>query len=307
MTDGMGLSPTPPQLQYFEERAAAPVTLIGQGMEGAVYDLGDGLAGKIWFERSVSEVRPLQAFLGELSQQGLPFRTPEIVVVDDIGGRAVSIEKKLTGTPLQQALENGAVSRQQGTELFVDIVTALETTTAGPAAAALPLLGGVEPAAGEWGMRLAELVRQRALGSSEYLTKDVDGFDELLGKVLAGLAAVQPDKPQIVHGDLCTPNILVGDRQVALLDWGFFTTAGDNTFDAATAAGFFDMYGPEARVIDDLLFDRFEGLGHSRERMHLYRAAYAICTATIYSPTGADGHYTWCVENLKREDLRAAL
>lgn len=66
------------------------------------------------------------------------------------------------------------------------------------------------------------------------------------------------------------------------------------------------MYSPKARDFDDLLLDRFEQLGHSRDRMYLYRAAYAIATATIYSPA-ADGHYVWCVGNLKRKDLRAAL
>ncbi|WP_328326710.1 aminoglycoside phosphotransferase family protein [Kribbella sp. NBC_00382] len=303
----MDFSPTPAELRHFEAYAAAPAKLLGQGMEGAVYDLGGGLAGKVWFNRTAGEVLPLQAFLAELAQQHLPFDTPHIIAVDNIGGRAVSIEKRLTGAPLRQLLESGEMSRQQGLDLFVEVVAALGRTTAGPATRALPLLGGTEPARGDWGVAVAELVRRRAGDSKQYLAADVDGFEELLGQVLAGLTAVRLDRTQIVHGDICTPNILVDDGQVALLDWGFFTTAGDNTFDAATAAGFYDMYGPEARAIDDQLFDRFEELGHSRSRMQLYRAAYAICTATIYSPTADDGHYTWCVENLRREDLRAAL
>lgn len=292
--------------RYFEKHASRPVTLLGQGMEGAVYDLGDGMVGKAWFSRSAGEVLPLQAFLAELNAQDLPFRTPDISLVDTVAGRAVSIERKLTGTPLQQALETGVMTEQQGLDLFVEVVAALGTTTAGPATKALPLIGAT-PAKGEWGEALAELVRQRAVTSGEYLAADVDGFEELLERVLARLSALELDTVQIVHGDLCTPNLLVDDSQVALLDWGFFTTAGDNTFDAATAAGFYDMYGPAARTIDDLLLDRFESLGHSRDRMYLYRAAYAICTATIYSPTGADGHYAWCVENLRRKEFRAAL
>ena len=99
--------------------------LIGQGMEGAVYDLGDGRVRKTWFDRRPDDVRPLKAFLDELPP--LPFRTPRI------------------------------------------------------------------------------------------------------------------------H------------------------------------AGFFDMYGPDARV-DNLLLDRFERLGHDRQRMYLYRAAYAITTATDLRP-----------------------
>jgi hypothetical protein len=310
-------------------------------MEGAVYDLGGGLVGKLWFNRSAAEVLPLQEFLAELNQQDLPFRTPDITVVDSVDGQAVSIERKLTGTPLSEALESGAMTQQQGLHLFVEVVTALSKTTAGPATRALPLLGQSTPQpgegtpqpeqstpqpeqstprpgqstpplgqpapTGEWGGALAELVRRRASTSYEQLAADVDGFGDLLERVVARLSALKLDQPQIVHGDICTPNLLVGDGKAALLDWGFFTTAGDNTFDAATAAGFYDMYSPDARTFDDLLLDRFEELGHSRDRMYLYRAAYSIATATIYSPTGDDGHYAWCVGNLKRKDLQAAL
>jgi hypothetical protein len=318
-------------IEYFEKHAAAPVTLLGQGMEGTVYDLGNGLVGKVWFDRTADEVVPMQAFLAELGEQELPFRTPEITVVDSVEGHAVSVEKRLSGTPLRDLLESGAMSQQEGLELFLDVVGALGRTEAGPAARALPLLGespltrgsllGGSPMAGEWGEGLAELVRQRAVKSCEYLAGDVENFEELLEQVLAGLSAVRLDQARVVHGDICTPNLLVdtrdggdardrgigGDRQVALLDWGFFSTAGDNTFDASTAAAFYDMYSPAARSIDDLLTNRFEELGHDRDRMYLYRAAYSIATATVYSPTAADGHYTWCVGNLSREDIRAAL
>ena len=76
--------------------------LIGQGMEGAVYDLGDGTVRKIWFDRRPDDVRPLQAFLDELPP--LPFRTPRIreIAADD-HGQAISVEDKLTGTPMNEA------------------------------------------------------------------------------------------------------------------------------------------------------------------------------------------------------------
>jgi hypothetical protein len=73
-----------------------------------------------------------------------------------------------------------------------------------------------------------------------------------------------------------------------------------HTFDASLAAGFFDMYGPDARRLDNLLLNRFERLGHDRERMDLYRRAYAITTATIYDADATDGHYAWCVGQLTR-------
>lgn len=271
--------------------------LIGQGMEGAVYDLGDGRVRKTWFDRRPDDVRPLQAFLDELPP--LPFRTPRIREISADGeGLAVSVEDKLTGTALQDA----GLTEQQALDAFVAVVEALGTTTAGPASKALPVLN--QPfwrADLSWGEALAALVRRRAAESHHHLKRDVPDFDERLERLTTRLATIEPDRLSVVHGDICPPNLLMdGPRTAAVLDWGFYSTAGDNTFDAALAAGFFDMYGPDAQRLDNLLLDRFEALGHDRERMYLYRAAYAITTATIYDADAGDGHYAWCVGNLNR-------
>jgi Ser/Thr protein kinase RdoA (MazF antagonist) len=294
--------------EFFQQYAEGPIEQIGQGMEGAVYDLGADLVGKTWFNRSAAEVEPLRAFLEELSNQGLPFRTPDIRVVGEVDGRAVSVEAKLAGTPLRGAVESGVVSREHALELFVEVVAALGTTSAGEASKALPVVEEQKsfygrtpdlPSGTAWGHALADLVLRRAAASRRLLSVDVAGFDELVDLVVGRLREVVLAKPSIVHGDICQPNVLVNQAgETAVLDWGFLTTAGDNAFDAATAAGFFDMYGPDAERIDAELLDRFEDLGHSRDRMDLYRVAYALITATIYSPTTRDGHYRWCLRNL---------
>jgi hypothetical protein len=300
-------------------------------MEGAVYDLGGDLVGKTWFNRSAAEVEPLRLFLDELAAQELPFRTPKIRAVDEVDGRAVSIELKLVGTPLRAAVEAGLVTQDRGLDIFVEVVAALATTHASQPTKALPVIGEAQslwashpPSTGQlsstgdpssaerltWGDAVADLVQRRAELSGRYLEGDVEAFGKLLEQVVGKLRETELDSPRIVHGDICTPNLLVNDQgqTTALLDWGFLTTAGDTTFDAGTAAGFYDMYGPDARTIDELLLTRFESeLGHSRERMLLYRAAYAIITATIYSPDASDGHYTWCVGNLNRPDVQAAI
>jgi hypothetical protein len=297
-------------MNFFEQYAEGPIELIGQGMEGAVYDLGGDLVGKVWFNRSAAEIQPLQSFLEELAAQKVPFRTPAIQAIDEVEGRAVSVEAKLSGTPLQAAVETGLISQDRGFDIFAEIVSALGATVAGPASKALPLLQRpFWTDRASWGEALAALVLRRAAESRSHLQADVDNFDKVLPQVVSRLGDVQVETLRIVHGDICTPNLLVNEdgQTAALLDWGFLTTAGDNTFDAGTAAGFYDMYGPQARAIDDLLLDRFESEGHSRQRMLLYRAAYAIVTATIYSADASDGHYRWCVANLNRPDVRASL
>lgn len=271
--------------------------LIGQGMEGTVYDLGDGRVRKIWFDRRPDDVRPLKAFLDELP--ALPFRTPRIhQITADADGQAVSEEDLLTGTALHEA----DVTEEQALDAFVAVVEALGTTVPGPASKALPVLN--QPFWREdlsWGEALAALVRRRAAEAHHHLKRDVPDFDDLLETLATRLATMEPDRLSVVHGDICQPNLLMdGPRTAAVLDWGFYSTAGDNTFDAALAAGFFDMYGPDAQRLDTLLLDRFEALGHDRERMYLYRQAYAITTATIYDADAGDGHYVWCVGNLNR-------
>jgi aminoglycoside phosphotransferase len=273
------------------------VELIGQGMEGAVYDLGDGRVRKIWFDRRADDVRPLQAFLDEVPP--LPFRTPRIREISvDANGQAVTEEDRLTGTALHEA----GLTEEEALDAFVGVVEALGATDAGPASKALPVLD--QPFWRDdlsWGEALAALVRRRAAESRHHLESDVDDFDNLLERVTTRLATIEPARLSVVHGDICQPNLLMdGSRTAAVLDWGFYSTAGDNTFDAALAAGFFDMYGPDAQRVDNLLLDRFERQGHDRERMYLYRAAYAITTATIYNADAGDGHYVWCVGNLNR-------
>ncbi|TDW83468.1 aminoglycoside phosphotransferase family protein [Kribbella sp. VKM Ac-2566] len=268
--------------------------LIGQGMEGAVYDLGDGTVRKVWFDRRPEDVRPLKAFLDELPE--LPFRTPrirEITAGED--GLAVSVEDKLTGVPLHEA----GLPEDVALDAFVAVVEALREVRPGPASKAMPVVG--QPFWGRsWGESLAGLVRRRAEASRAHLERDVSGFPALLDDVLHGLTQLE-DASSVVHGDICPPNLLMdGQRVAAVLDWGFLSTAGDSTFEASLAAGFFDMYSPDARRLDDLLTARFEDLGHDRERMRLYRRAYAIITATIYDENAGDGHYTWCVNQLTR-------
>lgn len=271
--------------------------LIGQGMESAVVRLGEGLVGKVWTHRSVAELVPIQAFYAELAAQRLPFGTPEVLEIRSHAGVAVSIEREFAGTSLKTALRHGRLSIAAAQDATVRVVEALRHTSAGPATRALPALDEDRPLG-----PLAGLVERRARRFREPLCAAIPDLDRILERLLHELAAIPPAADdQIVHGDICPENILVDDagEVTALLDWGFLTTAGDNTFDAATAAGFFDMYGPDAGVHDETLLERFERLGHSRDRMRLYRAAYGIATANAYSPEGLDGHFTWCVRNVE--------
>ncbi len=89
-----------------------------------------------------------------------------------------------------------------------------------------------------------------------------------------------------------------------MIDFGFLTTVGDPAFDAAVTASIFDMYGPDARDAEARLDAR---IGVDPRRAAIHRAAYAVVTATCFSPTGEDGHFDWCVAMLGRDDVLAVL
>ncbi|ONK14159.1 aminoglycoside phosphotransferase family protein [Streptomyces sp. MP131-18] len=294
-------------------RSAGP---IGQGMEGVVHRLDGGLVGKAWTGPHGAGGRRLprlSAFYEELAAQHLPFATPRIVARHEHRGIAVSIEHELPGTPLTEAhgLSDATVEEATAT-----VVTALAGTEAGPAARALSALGEDTPLwAGhaDWPAALAALVRRRAAAFHTVLAAAVPDFDTALDRLLHRLERLTARGARggeaILHGDICPENLLVdaAGRVTAVLDWGFFTTAGDNAFDASTAAGFRDMYGPAAARRDASLLRRFEALGHDRERLLIYRAAYAVAGANAYGADGKDGHFAWCAAALRRDDVRAAL
>jgi aminoglycoside phosphotransferase (APT) family kinase protein len=88
---------------------------------------------------------------------------------------------------------------------------------------------------------------------------------------------------------------------VAVLDFGFLTTAGDPRFDAAIAAAVMNMYGPHAQAITDALTARLaRDLGYPADVLLTYRAAYAVATANAFTPDGSDGHFAWCIGQLRR-------
>lgn len=286
--------------------------LLGQGMEGVVHRLDGGLVGKAWFARTPAQVRALAAFYDELADQGLAFATPRMIAVHEHQGRALSIERELTGTSLEAMVQAGRLSSAAAHRVVVQVVGDVGRTVAGPATRALPVLDeedALRRPGRTWSQDVAALVERRTARFRPVLEGAVPDLEEVVAAVLS-LLEHTPEPEQIVHGDICPENILVDEagRSTAVLDWGFCTTAGEAAFDAATAAGFFDMYGPRAAEHDRALTELMaQELGQDRERMLLYRAVYALVAANAYSLTGDDGHFAWCVATFERQDVRALL
>lgn len=275
-------------------------------------DLGGDLVAKVWHDRSRRQLEGLRDFYDALAGAGPAVATPRIHAVLDAGDQRVTVEERLGGRPLRAGMGDVAhhVTDDQVGALL-DVLAALAAVPPDPRLAALPALPDEPPLAAEvpFGAALADLVVRRARRSRAALLRHLPTLDDLVDATVARLRALPPGPTGLVHGDLIPANVLVGDGgRLGVLDFGFLTTVGDPAFDAAVAASIHDMYGPRARVnealLDEALVARF---GHDRSRLWLYRAAYALATATCFSASAGDGHAAWCVAVLERPEVIGAL
>jgi len=300
--------------QLLIQSGRRPVAHLGSGMEGHVFDIGDELVAKVWFAKKPDEIAPLLAFYEMLDALGLPFGTPRILEIDDLPGGTVSIERALRGTPLSDLVERDERDPPMfAIDAVMSVLTALRDHPVQEAQSILPILGIhdldlIRPYTAM--PTLLRVVRRNVERYGDLLRRSVSDFDWVLEQTVQRVSQLPHIGRSAVHGDLCPPNILLGpDRAVsAVIDWGFLSHVGDTTFDVTIACGSYNLYGKNYRLTDDYLMaesvDR-----HKFDRQHLlaYRALYALLTSNAYSEEGTDGHYGWCVEALKRNDVREAL
>jgi aminoglycoside phosphotransferase (APT) family kinase protein len=301
-------------LDSFSRRGYPGVTPFAAGVEGAIYDLGDGTVAKVWGQRREAELMLMQDFYADVARAGLPFATPEILAVEDVSGTAVTFERKLPGQPLQERLN--ADDQQlpaSAAQCIIEILSSLASVPATPSMRQLPVLDEASPLwAGAEGFpaALLGLLQRRVNLFGDVIRRELPDFDlryVRLGEKLGALDAL-PDTA--LHGDLVPSNILVDEsgRLVAVLDFGFLTTAGDARFDAAIAAAVANMYGPHAPQITRAMTVRVAAdLGYPTDTLLLYQAAYALATSNAFTADGRDGHFAWCIRQLARADVTAVM
>ena len=287
--------------------------VVGSGMEGTVVDLSSDEVAKIWHGRSREDLHALATFGLALEEASLPFETPQVLELLEDDGLVVTIERKVRGQPLASRPDPTPPQADARTmDLLGDVLEGLSQIGVSPGLAALPILPGDRPF--DWRRpfpeSLADLVERRFQRSPDLLRRVVGDVDHLVAGVAAGLRALPQSRPSaLLHGDLIPANVLVQNGRVTgVLDFGFLTSVGDSHFDAAITASIFDMFGPNARLSENLLSQAFvDRFGHDPDRYGLYRAAYAVITHGYFGSDGADGHFSWCAQMLRRSDVTASV
>jgi aminoglycoside phosphotransferase (APT) family kinase protein len=300
-------------LDRFRRQGHDPAPLAA-GAEGAVYDLGGGLVAKVWRERRAAELERMQSFYADVAAAGLPFATPEVLRIEQVDGTSVTYERKLPGVPLQRRLD--MTDREIGPAAVTCVTDVLRGLATVPAAASMRELPALEENRPLWAgantfhAALLGLIERRARRFGAVIRDHLPDFDRRCAALRERLGAMNSWPDAVIHGDLFGENILVDehDRPVAVLDFGFLTTAGDPRFDAAITAGIMNMYGPHALSSTQYLTARLaRNLGYPPEVLLTYQAAYATVTSNAFTLDGSDGHFGWCIAQLRRADISEAL
>jgi aminoglycoside phosphotransferase (APT) family kinase protein len=297
-------------LESLGQRGYPGATPLAAGVEGAIYDLGDGTVAKVWGQRREAELVLMQNFYADIASASLPFATPEILAVEEISGTAVTFERKLPGQPLQA---HGGVGDQQiapgAAQCVIEVLRALASVPATLSMRQLPVLDEDQPlwaGAKDFQTALLSLLQRRVSRFGNIIRSQLRDFDLRYARLREKVAAMDTRPDVALHGDLVPSNMLVDQdlRPLAVLDFGFLTTAGDPRLDAAIAAAVADMYGPHALQITRALTAQMAAdLSYPAETLLLYQAAYAVATSNAFTADGSDGHFAWCIRQLTRADV----
>ncbi len=282
-----------------------PVERLGSGVEGTVYRLRPGTVAKVWRSKPAAELEQMRRLYAVVDAARPAVLTPlihEVATVDDV---TITIERELPGVALPTVLDTTAPRLPERTvHAVATCLEALRSVPGADAVRAPGVLGETAPfrtPGDTFPQALIALLERRLETAEAHLTAALPDFRDRYARLQDALAGIEPCPDTVVHGDLFGANIHVGPagEPVAMLDFGFMTTAGDPRFDAGVTAGIMNMYGEHAeRTTETLTRELARRLGYDPAILVLYRVAYAVVTGTLFGTDLTDGHFRWCVAQI---------
>ncbi len=293
-------------LQY----RVSPDARLSSGMEAEVYAYGTDTVLKLYpGTTSRADLLTLQDFYASLDRQLVPYALPHIYQVAQENHFLVTIEQRLSGTPMSAVLPTLTVDQLDvAMQRYLTAALALSQIQAPPAFGRYKLFdpdGISQRSNGDWHRFLTRYLTHKLAQVTHHLNRDVPKFAAKLEQLRAILDQPYRGDYRLIHGDFFPGNLLVDSehRITGLLDFGLFTMYGETLFDLATGWVFFDMYDElEVEARDRYLAMLLDRLGENvRGKLYRYVLIYSILSANTYSPSCTDGHYRWCVANLSNQ------
>lgn len=288
--------------------------VLGAGVEGVVVDLGAGTVAKVWSSRTREDLELLRTFYDGIEAARPAPRTVALPYIEDlldVDGTLITVERRLSGEPVWRPDGSSPDLSTGDIDAMIEALATLAAIPGTSALRALPMLPDEPPLhpSAPFERELDDLVTRRvARFGAELAVAHPDLHGIAFGTSVA-LQALVPAAPTLVHGDLIAANVLVSETHpTAVLDFGFLSTAGDPAFDTAITASIYDMWGPQARDVEAQLDGALTAaFGYDRHRLLIYRAAYALITACCFGTDLSDGHFSWCIAMLNRDDVQDAV
>ncbi len=214
-----------------EQLGTSADQLLGEGGEAKVYALDESHVLRMHQPgSSLDDALSRKLLLDEIAvgASHLWFTTPEVIEVGALLGHTYSIERRIDGEPLIDALRTADDSTRA---LLVSRYMDAAWST-GEISVARPSFGEVsadEPIAGNsFSEYLAERAR-RSLADTPLAHIDAQSLADALGEPV--------DAPALVHLDFFAGNVMAdGDEVTGVIDFGYSTIIGDRRLTPVAAA-----------------------------------------------------------------------
>lgn len=277
-------------------------------MEAEVYAYGPDAVLKLYPGTvSLAELHILQDFYNSLDRQLVPYDLPRIYTVAQEDRYLITIEQRLAGMQMSTVLPTLTVDKLETMmQRYLVAALALSHIQAPPTVDHYKLFDPdrlSQRTRGDWHQFITRYLTHKLAQVTPYLSQDVPQFRMKMEWLRTILDQPYGGKYRLIHGDFFPGNLLIDDNYqiTALLDFGLMTMYGDYLFDMATGWVFFDMYDElQANVYKRYRAILLDRLGEAiRGRLYRYILIYSILSANTYSSNCSDGHYQWCVTNLR--------